>query len=91
MSCGLDEVMLIFNFLTVHNCDTQVCVATAGSLWYTKDHLCLNQRWPFFCPSGILETRAVLNSPFRNKPLYVSSGVKEYTRATDTSSLAALV
>lgn len=82
--------MLIFNLLTVHNGDTRVCVATAGSLWYTKDHLCLNQRWPFLCPSGILETRVVLYSPFRNKPPYVSSGVKEYTWATGTSSLAAL-
>lgn len=74
--------MLIFNLLTVHNGDTQVCVVTAGSLWYTKDHLCLNQRWPFLWPSGILETRGVLNSLFRNKPPYVSSGVKEYTWAT---------
>lgn len=82
MSSGLDEIMLIFNLLAVHNGDTQVCVVTAGSLWYTKDHLCLTQRWPFLCPSGILETRVVLNSLFRNKPPYVSSGVKEYTWAT---------
>lgn len=59
MSCGLDEVILIFNLLTVRSGDTQVSVATAGSLWYTKDPLCLSQRQPSLCPSGILETRVV--------------------------------
>lgn len=78
MSCGLDEVMLIFNLLTVHNGDAQVCVATADSLWNTKNHLCLNQRWPSLSPSGILEKRVALNSPFRNKPPCISRGVKEY-------------
>lgn len=30
MGCGLDEIMLIFNILTVHNGDTQACGATAA-------------------------------------------------------------
>lgn len=88
MNCGLDEVMLIFNLLTVHNGDTQVSVATAGSLWYTKDPLYLSQRWSSLCPSGILETRFVLSSPFRSKPPYHCSGVRDYSQVTGTSALA---
>lgn len=59
VSCGLGEVMLTCNLLAIHNGDTQVCVTTAGTLWYNKDHLCLNQRSSSLCPSGILETRAL--------------------------------
>lgn len=90
MSCGLDEVRLIFNLLAVHSGDTQVSVATAGSLWYTKDPLCLSQRWPCLCPSGIVETRVVLSSPFRNKPPYLCGGVRDYSQVTGTSALALL-
>lgn len=90
MSCGLDKVMHIFNLLTVHSGDTQVSVATAGSLWYTKDPLCLSQRWPSLCPYGILETRVVLSSPFESKPPYLCGGMRDYSQVTGTSALALL-
>lgn len=88
MSCGLDEVMHIFNLLTVHSADTQVSVAIAGSLWYTKDPLCLSQRWPSLCPYGILETRVVLSLPFRSNHLIFV--VRDYSQVTGTSPLALL-
>lgn len=82
------KLCIFLTLLTVHSADTQVLVATAGSLWYTKDPLCLSQRWPSLCPYGILETRVVLSLPFRSSQLIFV--VRDYSQVTGTSPLALL-